>query len=113
VVHEELIVVEFPLRGEWVAYHTPAERIPSHGTDQLGQRFAYDFMRIERDHPDWKFCRSPLWRYQLFGVPLRDCYGWGQPIHAPFDGVVIAASDGSPERRRLHFISDHAIMLSC
>lgn len=33
------VVVDFPLRGEWVAYHTPAERVPSHGTDQLAQRF--------------------------------------------------------------------------
>jgi murein DD-endopeptidase MepM/ murein hydrolase activator NlpD len=40
------IAVEFPLQGEWVAAHTPAERVPSHGTDQLGQRYAYDFLRI-------------------------------------------------------------------
>ena len=73
------MVVEFPLRGEWVAYHTPAERIPSHGTDQLGQRFAYDFLRIERDKPGWKFCRASMARYHAFGVPLRDCYAWGQP----------------------------------
>lgn len=42
------IVVDFPLRGEWTAYHTPAEKVPSHGTDQLGQRYAYDFVRFDR-----------------------------------------------------------------
>jgi hypothetical protein len=67
----EPVVVEFPLRGEWVAYHTPAERIPSHGTDQLGQRFAYDFLQIERDAPGWKFCRASMNRYHVLGVPLR------------------------------------------
>ena len=30
-------IVDFPLRGEWVAVHTPGSRIPSHGTDMLGQ----------------------------------------------------------------------------
>lgn len=107
----EPVVVEFPLRGEWVAYHTPAERIPSHGTDQLGQRFAYDFLQIERDTPGWKFCRASMKRYHVLGVPLRNCYGWGQPIHAPFSGSVVAAKDGWPERRHLHFVSDLAVVL--
>jgi hypothetical protein len=26
---------------------TPALRIPSHGTDMLGQRYAFDFVRID------------------------------------------------------------------
>jgi hypothetical protein len=44
----EPIVVHFPLRGGSTAFHTPAEKVPSHGTDQLGQRFAYDFVRGRR-----------------------------------------------------------------
>jgi len=33
--------VRFPLRGQgWVAVSSPADRIPSHGTDMLGQRCA-------------------------------------------------------------------------
>ena len=40
-------VVDFPLRGEWRAVNTPAERVPSHGTDYFGQRYAYDFMRFD------------------------------------------------------------------
>jgi hypothetical protein len=34
------IVVRFPLRGEWTVERTPAHRIPSHGTDVLGMRYA-------------------------------------------------------------------------
>lgn len=41
------VVVEFPLRGEWLVERTPSSRIPSHGTDALGQRFAYDFVRTD------------------------------------------------------------------
>ena len=40
--------VAFPLRGEWVAFNSPGDRVPSHGTDLLGQRFAYDFIRGDR-----------------------------------------------------------------
>jgi hypothetical protein len=40
---DNAFVVEFPLRGEWMSPTTPIKRIPSHGTDQLGQRYAYDF----------------------------------------------------------------------
>ena len=37
---EGATVVDFPLRGErWVAVNAPGDRIPSHGTDQLGQRY--------------------------------------------------------------------------
>jgi hypothetical protein len=39
------VVVGFPLRGEWVAVRTPVHGIPDHGTDLLGQRDAFDFVR--------------------------------------------------------------------
>lgn len=105
------IVVDFPLRGEWVAYHTPAERVPSHGTDQLGQRFAFDFLRIENDQPGWKWCRRPIWRYLIMGAPICDFYAWGAAIHAPFSGAVAEARDGWPERRYLHVLRDFGVVL--
>jgi hypothetical protein len=41
------VVVDFPLRGEWTVERTPAARIPSHGTDGFGQRYAYDLIRAD------------------------------------------------------------------
>jgi hypothetical protein len=41
------VVVELPLRGEWSVERSPADRIPSHGTDLLGQRYAYDLVRTD------------------------------------------------------------------
>ncbi|MBP1762425.1 MAG: family metallopeptidase, partial [Firmicutes bacterium] len=41
------IIVEFPLRGEWLSPNTPGTKIPSHGTDQLGTRYAYDFIQVD------------------------------------------------------------------
>ena len=107
----EPIIVDFPLRGEWVAGHTPAERIPSHGSDQLGQRFAYDFLRIEGGRKGWKFYSTSIARYYLTGVRLEDCYGWSEPIFSPFDGIVVTAKDGWSERKRLHILKDLAVVL--
>ena len=94
-------IVDFPLRGEWMAVQTPATRIPSHGTDMLAQRYAFDLIRFDPQpgaphHP----AGGP--RALLFGVPTREAHGWGEPVHAPLDGVVIAAADGVPERQRIH-----------
>jgi murein DD-endopeptidase MepM/ murein hydrolase activator NlpD len=105
------VVVAFPLRGEgWVAVTSPADRVPSHGTDLLGQRFAFDFIRTDgragrRYHP-----AGPL-RTVLLGVPTQECFAWGAPVHAPFEGVVVRAVDGCPERARVHPLREAALAL--
>jgi murein DD-endopeptidase MepM/ murein hydrolase activator NlpD len=103
-------IVDFPLRGEWRAVQTPASRIPSHGTDMLGQRYAFDLIQFDpgkgsRYHPAGGL------RTLLAGVPTRECHGWGEPIHAPLDGVVIAARDGLPERMRIHPVRELVLVL--
>lgn len=95
---EDPVVVEFPLRGEWVAFNSPGDRVPSHGTDMLGQRFAYDFIRVDR-RKGWHVHPAGGLRGNLIGFPVREAYAWGQPVHMPFDGEVVAALDGNPERR--------------
>lgn len=108
---EAAIIVHFPLRGEWTAANTPAARIPSHGTDQLGQRYAFDFVRVDRSRGGWKFYSGPVARSVLLGARLKDCYGWAAPIHAPFDGTVLAAADGQAERDPVHLVRDLAVAL--
>jgi murein DD-endopeptidase MepM/ murein hydrolase activator NlpD len=105
------VVVEFPLRGEgWVAITSPADRIPSHGTNLLGERYAFDFIVADRraglhDHP------TSWFRRLLIGVPTRECYTWGAPVHSPFDGVVVRAVDGFPERARVHPVREAVLAL--
>ena len=104
------LVVAFPLRGEWRAVHSPGSRIPSHGTDMLGQRYAFDLIRLDpagsgRYHPAGGL------RTLLLGVPTRECHGWGEPVHAPLDGEVVAARDGLPERARIHPVRELALVL--
>jgi len=98
---DDPVVVELPLRGEWSVERTPADRIPSHGTDLLGQRYAYDLVRTDHRRGFHVHPAGTL-RFLLTGGRTRDCYGWGQPVHAALDGVIVQAVDGVAERQRLH-----------
>lgn len=104
------VVVEFPLRGVWTAMRTPARRIPSHGTELFGQRYAFDFVRTDHRRGFHLSPASTL-RFLLIGERTRDCYGWDQPIHAAFDGEVVEAVDGVGERAWLHVVREAAAAL--
>ena len=102
------VVVDFPLRGKgWMAVTTPAARIPSHGTDMLGQRFAFDFLRVD-GRPGARFHPAGMLRTNLIGVRAQECYAWGASIHAPFDGVVVRAVDEVAERAWIHPVTEAA-----
>lgn len=99
---DDPVVVDLPLRGEgWMAVTTPAHRVPSHGTDLLGQRYAYDLLKVDGRRGVHFHPASSL-RGELLGGRTRECYAWGAPIHAPFDAEVVAASDGMAEREWIH-----------
>jgi hypothetical protein len=103
------VVVEFPLSGEgWVAVNSPADRIPSHGTDLLAQRYAYDFLMADARRA---FHPAGLPRTLLIGVPTREVYAWGRPVHAPFDGEIVRAVDGFPERGRIQPVREAFLAL--
>ncbi|HSO27856.1 MAG TPA: M23 family metallopeptidase [Anaerolineales bacterium] len=100
------IVVDFPLRGEWIAPNTPGTKVPSHGTNMLGARYAYDFVGIDPNSRSRRFYRPGPLHYLIFGVRLQDCFGWGKPIYSATAGTVVQAEDGWPERNPVHFARD-------
>lgn len=102
----EPIIVEFPLRGEWLSPNTPGTRIPSHGTNRLGTRYAYDFIQVDWERRGLPAYRVSLAQYLLFGVPLNEYYCWGQNVFAPCDGIIVQAEDGYKERERTNLWSD-------
>jgi hypothetical protein len=104
---EDPIVVVFPLRGEWMAVHTPAQRVPSHGTDLFAQTYAYDIWRTDPNRKDTFYPVSAL-RYWTLGLPLADCFGFREPVHAAFDGVVLRASAAVRDPRRVEPFLDLA-----
>lgn len=102
------LVVGMPLRGEWFCPNTPGSRVPSHGTDRLGTRYAYDFVQTDWTRRGWPAYRVSLPHYLLRGAALKDYYCYGQPIYAPCGGVVVQAQDGWPERARTNLFADIA-----
>jgi hypothetical protein len=84
-----------------MAVNSPADRVPSHGTDILGQRFAIDLLRVD-DRRTPHFHHASTLRTLVFGVPTKECYAWGEPVHSPIDGEVVAAVDGVGEPTRVH-----------
>jgi hypothetical protein len=97
--------VEFPLRGEWTAVRTPAYRIPSHGTDQFGQRYAFDFVRMKWEPFARYFSKSKL-HHMFSKVSVEDCYCWSQPIYSPFEGEVVTVLDDWPDIIKLNVYKD-------
>jgi hypothetical protein len=98
-------VVDFPLRGEWTAITTPAHRIPSHGTNMFGERYAFDFIRISRKPMRYLSSKNVL-RHTFGHVSVKDCFGWGQPVYSPCDGKVVSAGDGWPDIMELNSLRD-------
>ncbi|KOS69772.1 peptidase M23 [Lysinibacillus contaminans] len=102
----EPIIVEFPLRGEWYSPNTPGTKIPSHGTNKFGTRYAYDFVQVDWERKGLPAYRVSLAQYLLFGVPIDEYYCWGQDVYAPCDGIIAQAEDGYTERTRTKLLSD-------
>ena len=103
---DDPVVVGFPLRGEWTVERSPADRIPSHGTDVLGQRFAFDLVRTDHRH-GFHLHPAGTARLLVLGGRTDAFYGWGQPVHAALDGHVVAAVDGVAERQRIHPLREY------
>jgi murein DD-endopeptidase MepM/ murein hydrolase activator NlpD len=77
----------------------------------LGQRYAYDFVRLGPGRRGNRFYQPSPLHYIILGVRLHDCFGWGQPILSSTAGVVVQAEDGWPERDPVHLARDLAIQL--
>jgi hypothetical protein len=101
-VLEKAVPVRFPLEGEWAALNTPAERIPSHGTDYFGQRYAYDLVKV--NGAGTGLYELPSWRHVFGLIPAESFLAYGQPVLAAFEGKVVGVGDGWPDRKWVNAI---------
>ena len=88
------VVLDLPFTGSWLVQNSPARRVPSHGTDLLGSRYAIDFVAVDerrRSTPD------RTWRSWLATEPPHLFLGFGAPILAPVTGTVVATHDGETD----------------
>jgi Peptidase family M23 len=84
------VLVEPPVRGRWVPVNSPADRVPSHGVHGYGQTYAIDLVH----HPDTGRDWSGVHAWPPARRPTR-FPGFGRPVFAPADGVVVRVRDRS------------------
>jgi len=92
----------FPLRGVWSALNSPADGVPSHGTDFFGQRYAIDFFRL--DEESRLPYRAPVWRHLFGALRAHEFLCWDAPVHAAAAGRVVHVGEGWPDRKRVNLV---------
>ncbi len=80
------VALSLPFDGRWLVQNSPARRVPSHGLDLLGQRYAIDFVAVDERG---RTAPTRDWRTALSTEPPERFFGFGLPILAPVNGVVV------------------------
>ena len=83
----------YPLRGPWRVENSPANRVPSHGTDAFGSSHAIDLVPVDEHGRS----APRTWRGLLSHEPPDVFVGFGRSILAPVSGRVEAVHDGEPD----------------
>lgn len=107
----EAISIELPIRGEWLVEVSPADRIPSHGTDYFGLRYAFDFIQIDSKNPGHPTHDKSNMDYFTKGIPLNSYYCFGKPIYAPFSGKVVTVENNMLDGKKASWLSDQTSAL--
>jgi murein DD-endopeptidase MepM/ murein hydrolase activator NlpD len=85
------VTLPLPFAGRWLVQNSPARRVPSHGTDLLGERFAIDFVGVDGRG---RTAGGTDWRTLVGTERVERFVGFGRAILSPVDGVVVASHDG-------------------
>lgn len=88
------VEVSFPFTGRCLVRNSPARRIPSHGSDLSGERYAIDFVGVDDRH---RTAGVRDWRTLFATEPPERFVAFGQPILAPASGTVVDVHDGESD----------------
>ncbi|MGP9613477.1 M23 family metallopeptidase [Brachybacterium sp. AOP42-C2-15] len=83
------LLIEVPVTGRWRGLNSPASKVPSH-THGLAQTYAIDITH----EPPGASPRAMDWLWPPMRQP-QEFPSFGQPVLAPFDGVVVATRSTS------------------
>ncbi|MGA4507025.1 M23 family metallopeptidase [Propionibacteriaceae bacterium G1746] len=83
----------YPFTGHWLVQNSPANRVPSHGTHAFATSYAIDFVPVRDDGRSAPVTLATLVRPE----PAQRFPGFGRPVLAPIDGVVVATHDDEPD----------------
>lgn len=81
--------LEFPFEGRWLTQNSPADRVPSHGTALFATSYAIDFVPVDEGGRTAPITVGSLLRPE----PAERFPGFGRPVLAPAQGVVVGVHD--------------------
>lgn len=90
------ITGSLPFDGRWLVGSTPAQRIPSHGTDMFGVGYAIDFSAVDEQN---RTSSSTSWRTLVGTEPPEIFYAFGKPVFSPVSGKVVGVHNGEPDHK--------------
>lgn len=79
------IDLALPFEGRWSTRHSPADRVPSHGTELFATAYAIDFVPVDDAGRTAPITLASLLRPE----PADRFPGFGRPVLAPAAGVVV------------------------
>ncbi|GAA1878502.1 hypothetical protein GCM10009715_26480 [Paeniglutamicibacter psychrophenolicus] len=85
--------LEYPFTGRWLTQNSPANRVPSHGTTLFATSYAIDFVPVNEAGGTAPITFAALMRPE----PPENFPGFGRPLLAPIDGIVVAVHDSEPD----------------
>jgi murein DD-endopeptidase MepM/ murein hydrolase activator NlpD len=86
------VLLALPLSGPLRVQNSPADRVPSHGTEAFGSSHAVDLVPV-----DARGRSAPGTGALRWAEPPERFVGWGRPVRSPVDGVVVTVHDGEPD----------------
>jgi hypothetical protein len=87
------VLLRYPLQGPFAVRNSPADRVPSHGTELMGTSYAIDLVPV-----DARGRSAPrTWRTLVTTEPASAFAGFGVPVLAPATGEVVVAHDGEAD----------------
>ncbi|MBA1336216.1 MAG: Peptidase M23B [Firmicutes bacterium] len=78
-----------PFQGQWYVANGGVDKKTSHSWNMWPQRYAYDFVIVDKNG---KTCSGS-------GKELQEYYCYGRDVLAPADGEVVGIADNHPESR--------------
>ncbi len=83
----------YPFQGRWLTQNSPANRVPSHGTPLFATSFAIDFVPVNAAGRT-----APITFRSLLRPERAERFpGFGRPVLAPVQGVVVRVHHSAPD----------------
>lgn len=87
------VVLSVPLLGPCRVQNSPANRVPSHGTEAFGSSHAIDLVPVNKQGRS----AARTWRGLVTTEPPEIFVGFGRPVLAPAAGQVVLVHDDEPD----------------